>query len=61
MTDRERLKAAMEFVLKTFDRLGLVVNTEKSLLNPSQRIEWWGAVWDTNTRSVALTQSDSWN
>ena len=46
----------MEFVLKTFKRLGLAVNMEKSLLYPSQRIEWLGAVWDTYSRSAALTQ-----
>ena len=53
-TSRERVLADLEVVIELLQRLGFIINWEKSVLDPAQNLEYLGLVIDSNRLSFAL-------
>jgi hypothetical protein len=53
-TSRERVIADLEVVIELLQRLGFIINWEKSVLEPSQSLDYLGLVIDSNRLSFAL-------
>ena len=56
-TSRERVLADLEVVIELLQRLGFIINWEKSVLEPSQNLEYLGLVIDSNRLSFALPKA----
>ena len=56
-TDEEHCSQGIREALTLFDRLGLTVSVQKSVLTPVHRIEFLGFILDSTTMTVELTQS----
>jgi hypothetical protein len=54
---RERVLADLEVVIELLQRLGFIINWEKSVLEPSQNLEYLGLVIDSNRLSFALPKA----
>lgn len=52
----EGLTKEVEKALTLFSRLGLTVNHEKSVLSPSQRVEFLGMIVDTTRMSLSISE-----
>ena len=52
---KKLLKKHVAYVMKVFDRLGLTINIEKSILVPEQIMEFLGFVLDSNKMEITLT------
>lgn len=52
---QEACSAHTEQALDVLQRVGFLVNWEKSVIQPSQRLEWLGILWDTGQGVIDLS------
>ncbi len=57
----ESTREAVKLVVNFFESLGFVIQGEKSILEPSQVLEYIGLVIDTNSMSFCLLQKKKVN
>ena len=50
-------KRGVRLARRVFRRLGFIINAEKSVFLPSQRLEYLGFIWDTTSMTLAVPRS----
>ena len=54
--DTDNMTSEIDFVVKTFDDLGLTIHPQKSVFVPTQKVEYLGFVLNSQNMTVAITQ-----